>query len=407
VSRVTSVHDTAGKVLIPTPASAEPPLRAHVRPFDGLRGLAVLLVAIPHIINAGMAPALSWLPFASGTIAHGVDLFFVLSGFGLAYPFVSAGASAQPLRFDVLTYAFNRLYRILPLYYLTIVLTFVVAYAAIRLGPFTDGAILNLPHGLYEFAAPLLLLDRGNLPVNPGLWTIAVQLRWYVVFPFALMLWLKSPRAFGVALVWVWVAYLFTRERTVDLGTLPLFLLGIVAAAAIVRGHRNLRYAVLALPVAIAGAIAWDPHAMIQDSWGVDNHFAGQPTSFAWHIVCFLLVISVATIPLLQRTFSLTPLRAVGRASFSIYLVHQPVLALTFALAGTGLAAGVTALTGSLAAGFVFWWCFERPLTDAGRRRALRERALPMLRRGWAWLGLAPVVVLERRAVPGRTTDAA
>jgi peptidoglycan/LPS O-acetylase OafA/YrhL len=368
----------------------------------------VLLVVIPHIINAGMAPALRWLPFASGTIAHGVDIFFVLSGFGLAYPFVSGAASARPVRFDILTYAFNRLYRILPLYYITIVLTFAVAYVAIRSGPFNDGAILNLPHGLYEFAAPLLLFDRANLPVNPGLWTIAVQLRWYLVFPLALILWLKSPRAFGIALVWVWVAYLFTRERNIDLGTLPLFLLGIVAAAAIARGHRNLRYALLLLPLAVAGAIAWDPHAMVQDSWGIDNHFAGQPTSFAWHIVCFLLVICVATIPLLQRAFALPPLRAVGRASFSIYLVHQPVLALTFALAGTGLAAGVIGLTGSLAAGFVFWWCFERRLTDSERRRVLRERAMPVLRRGWAWLGLAPVVSFERRAMRGRpATDAA
>jgi peptidoglycan/LPS O-acetylase OafA/YrhL len=135
--------------------------------------------------------------------------------------------------------------------------------------------------------------------------------------------------------------------------------------------------------------------------------FLGQPTSFAWHIACFLLVICVATIPVFRRVFAWAPLIAAGRISFSIYLVHQPVLALTFAIAGTGVVAGVCALTATFAAGFVFWWCLERPLTDSARRRALRERALPALRRGWAWLGLPPVVSFAPRGVRAAAEDAA
>jgi peptidoglycan/LPS O-acetylase OafA/YrhL len=365
-----------------------------------LRGLAILLVLIPHIINDGVAPASPWLGILSGTVAHGVDIFFVLSGFGLAFPFVSSRLPGVPVRFDVLTYAFNRVYRVLPLYYVTIALTYVVVYAAMRIGRFDDGTILYLPHQLYQFVAPLLLLDRLNMPVNPGLWTIAVQMRWYVVFPFALMLWMRSPRAFAVVLGWAWVAYLFTRERNLDLGTLPLFLLGIVAAAAIARGHRYVKYALPLLPIAIAGAIAWDPHAMVPDAWGVEGHFLGQPTSFAWQIVCFLLVVCIATVPALRSVFDLRPLVAAGRASFSIYLVHQPVLALTFAKFGTSAEAAAVALLGSFGVGFAFWWCLERPLTDARRRREIRERVLPALRRLCAWLGVPPAFYLARPAAP-------
>jgi exopolysaccharide production protein ExoZ len=352
-----------------------------------------LLVVIPHLDNAGLLHAPAIFERIVGSTAHGVDLFFVLSGFGLALPLIEARLAGGPLRIDMLTYAFNRTFRILPLYYIATILAFILAAFVALSGHTVPEGLLSVPHSWWEDIAPLFLFDRANMPINPGMWTVAIQMRWYFIFPLLMFVWLKSPRAFGVLLVGAWAAYLFTRTRTIDLGTLPLFMLGIVAADLIVRRRDLARYAIVVLPLAVLAALAWDPHAMVPDSSGFEAHFLGQPTSFPWHVVAFALVVAAATLRPLGALLSTGPLVALGRASFSIYLVHQPVIALVYTKFGSG--SGVIAMIALLAAGFAFWFCVERQLTDATRRRAIRERAMPGLKRLFTWLGFPHAIVYE------------
>jgi exopolysaccharide production protein ExoZ len=366
---------------------------SHVRPLDGLRGIAILLVIVPHIASTGMLPGPSWLTVAAGSLAHGVDLFFVLSGFGLAYPLLAGRFAHKAMRLDLLTYAFNRCYRILPAFYAAIVIAYVAIWLARVCGHFTTSDMLLAPQSLYAALAPLVLFDRANLPVNPNLWTIAVQFRWYAVFPLLMLVWMKSPRAFALLLAAAWAGYLFTRERTIDLGSIPLFMLGIVAAELIVRRHRLLDFAVVLLPVALVAAFAWDPHAVVPDPWNGEIHFVGQPTSLPWQVAAFALVLAAPTVRPICALLSWRPLVTLGTASFSIYLVHLPVIAVVFAIFGkTG---GVVALAALLVTGFAFWWCVERPLTNGTRRRAIRQRALPTIERIFAWLGLPQSVTLN------------
>jgi peptidoglycan/LPS O-acetylase OafA/YrhL len=389
---------------ISKPSSATAPLgnaQVHVKPLDGLRGIAILFVIVPHIASYGMLPGPAWLEHIAAATAHGVDLFFDLSGFGHAYPLIAQRLAGAPVRFDAPTYAFNRIYRVLPLFYVTIALTYVAVFVAKAVGHFQDDVVLFVPHTLYEAVAPLLLFDRANLPINPGLWTIAVQLRWYLLFPALLFVWFKSPRAFVVLIGCAWVGYLFTRARTIDLGTLPLFMLGIVAADLIARRDRLLRYAVLLLAISAVAAFAWDAHAMVPDPWGTEGHFLGQPTSFPWHVVVFSLVLIAATLRPIRAVLSWRPLMALGTVSFSTYLVHQPVIALVLAKLGRG--AGPVAFVASIAVGFGFWWCLERPLTDPARRRRLRERSMPVVKQIFAWLGVPQMLVLT----PVRASDLA
>lgn len=349
--------------------------RAHVKPLDGLRGVAILLVILPHIASAGLMPGPAWLQSAVARSAHGVDIFFVLSGFGLAYPLIVERLKAAPVRFDLVTYAFNRLYRILPAFYAAVVLAYVASALLKALGRAPIADLLVMPKSLYEALAPLVLFDGRNLPINPNLWTIAVQVRWYFLFPVLLLVWMKSPRAFFALLGCAWLGYLFTRERTIDLGSLPLFMLGMVAAELIARRHRLIAYAPYVLPLALVAALAWDPHAMVPDPWGAEVSFFGQPTSFPWHIVAFALVLVASSVAPIRRVLSWRPLVALGTMSFSIYLVHQPVLAVVAAQRRP--AGGAVALTALLAVGFAFWWCVERPLTESARRRRARERFFP------------------------------
>jgi peptidoglycan/LPS O-acetylase OafA/YrhL len=268
----------------------------------------------------------------------------------------------------------------------TIALTYAVIFCLQHAGRFTNDAVLFVPQSAYEAIAQLVLLDRMNLPVNPGLWTIALQFRWYALFPLFLLLFVKSKRAFYLCLGLAWIGFLFTRARSMDLGTLPLFLLGIVAADLVARRDRMMRYAVWLLPAAVAVALLWDRHAMVPDAWGEESHFIGQPTSFGWHMVAFCLVLAAVRWSPLRAVLSWSPLVALGAASFSIYLVHQPVLAVAQGVAGTG--GGMAAFAGSIAAGVALWWGVERPISDPNRRRTMRERTLPALGRAFRFLGL-------------------
>src|ERR1700692_2117973 len=73
-------------------------LDAHPPPgvLDGLRGLAVLLVLWYHVWEISWLTPPAWLAFLPATGFIGVTLFFFLSGFVIAYPFVRSRFDESP-----------------------------------------------------------------------------------------------------------------------------------------------------------------------------------------------------------------------------------------------------------------------------------------------------------------------
>lgn len=72
---------------------------------------------------------------------------------------------------------------------------------------------------------------------------------------------------------------------------------------------------------------------------------------------------------LAQDTFRGAPFQFLGKISYSIYLMHVPVLMIGLAawnrLAGRSIAADaaglVLAIVGVIAVSYIFWWLIERP----------------------------------------------
>lgn len=119
-----------------------------IAPLDGLRGVAALMVIVDH----------TW-PRYIGLGASGVLIFFSLSGFLLARPFVDAPAKILQHGF-LLQYGRRRLQRILPMYYFYIFLTYVMSLHL-------DDAILHA----------FFLKGDGHL------WPIPQEMLFYLVFP--------------------------------------------------------------------------------------------------------------------------------------------------------------------------------------------------------------------------------
>jgi peptidoglycan/LPS O-acetylase OafA/YrhL len=372
------------------------PVEAHrLRVLDGLRGIAILLVVLPHVEQAGL---MSDLPRRVGStsnfFAHGVEVFFVLSGFCLAYPLLVRRRDDGAASFDIAVFYLNRAWRIMPLYLGATILAVVAASVLTHL---TRDSSLDVPP-VSDVARSMLLLDRGTIFANATLWSVPVQLRWYLLFPLVLWAWMRAPRVVVALVPLAWIAYLGTRLHSLDVGALPLFLLGIIAADIFVRNDARRAWALPLIPVALVLAYFGNRFAVFPDPSGVDIHWTLQPTTIGWQLTAFLFVIAATSNAIVARIVAFAPLRALGVASFSIYLTHQAAIA--FVASSPFPARGIVATILSIAVGFAVWAVLEHRLSAPDVRRAVRARLLPVAYRALDHLQLPHVVVFKGDAPP-------
>ncbi len=122
--------------------------RPMIGTLDGLRAAAALMIIADH----------TWARFR-GVGASGVLIFFVLSGFLLARPFVDSPERIRQSGF-LIEYGKRRLLRILPMYYFYIFLVYVMS--------------LHLCDAILH---AFFLLGNGHL------WAVPQEMAYYLIFP--------------------------------------------------------------------------------------------------------------------------------------------------------------------------------------------------------------------------------
>jgi peptidoglycan/LPS O-acetylase OafA/YrhL len=160
--------------------------------LDVLRAIAALMVIGFHsggLVGGGaQGDGFLWLPYNLDT---GVELFFVLSGYLIALPFLRSlvKGGAAP---DTLSYAGRRAARILPGYWLALCI-------AIFLANRQPGSLP--PVGML---LPQLVLLQGVVPGDGGLgplvvgWTLSVEAAFYVGVPLVTWALLRHSRTRSV-----------------------------------------------------------------------------------------------------------------------------------------------------------------------------------------------------------------
>lgn len=365
-------------------------MKERISYIDGLRGIAVLAVVLFHagvhnsaLRGAGQTP----LAFVLRQGCHGVDLFFILSGFCLAYPALARLRTKGAAAFDVSGFAARRIVRIVPPY-----------YAAIALFAFLGGALLlfhvPLPEPMAREALTLggivkqaLFLDGDRKFLDASFWTLAIEFRWYFMFPVLLWIWVRFPKAFGAIAVAAMVAGA-TRIQNVDLFFLPFFMLGIVAAGLHVRG---LALPALAIPAAIVSTIVAGASTAGNGWYFIEN-------GPFWGVAMFCLVVAAGATPLLRRVLSSRPIVFLGSVSYGVYLVHEPVVALIERSASAHMGAAFSygvAVAGALAVGTVFSFAAERPFVSSALRDRIVARLEPAVRLIFARLGTSDAMELQ------------
>jgi peptidoglycan/LPS O-acetylase OafA/YrhL len=169
--------------------------------LDGLRGIAVLLVLWYHIWEISWLPApLHALQFLPETGFVGVHLFFFLSGFVIAYPFVRSHLrGSRPASWR--HFAWRRCVKIVPSYLLSIAVAYAIGYQARQVPPASPQALIE--HLLFVHT----WFPDSYGAINGVLWTLSVEVEFYLLFPivwwcFSRAPWFTAAAMAAISLTW-------------------------------------------------------------------------------------------------------------------------------------------------------------------------------------------------------------
>lgn len=174
----------ASRRLLTAPAT-EPVLlpKGHIPALDGIRGLAILLVTIYRFSGIRDYETAAWLKPLLEFGTHGVDLFFVLSGFLITGILFDSKGDEHYFR----NFYARRTLRIFPLYYFTLLAVLVL----LPLVGVTTG-MLKASHpdvsSLWYYGGNVLMSYRGEWHLG-GLnhfWSLCVEEHFYLVWPLVI-----------------------------------------------------------------------------------------------------------------------------------------------------------------------------------------------------------------------------
>jgi peptidoglycan/LPS O-acetylase OafA/YrhL len=386
-------EDTAPAAPPVAPRPAGPAGRLDF--LDGIRALAALFVVLHHVYlttysgfpdNTGPA---AFTPLMYGHF--GVTVFIVVSGFSLGLAPARRGWNLA--QGGYWTFMRRRAWRILPPYWAALAVSVVVVAAV--------GLRTHDPVSWKGVASHLFLVQDvvGGRTPNGAFWSIAVEWQLYWIFPLLLVvrrLW-GSVVLTAVALaavVAIGVAGDHGGGHAVDklLGLSPqlgaLFVFGLVAAAVTAGPGRPgsgtwWGGATLAFGGLAVAACAWFGTARAA------GDFYWLDLAVGAAMACCLAFLVRMNSSHTRRLFEWGPLHHAGRFSYSLYLVHAPlvILAWVYVVGPLHVASGVKlalmlglVVPAIVAASYGFFLLVERPFLEHrswGEMRTVWERRRP------------------------------
>ncbi|MFC5501752.1 acyltransferase family protein [Lysinimonas soli] len=362
-----------------SPTSPSPRLTS----LDGLRGVAALAVVLHHLYliatpvliqqdGSGIGSPDWWLsdtPLKLATAgAEAVLVFFVLSGLVVALPAI------QQKGFSWAGFLGGRMIRL----YLPVWASLALGTALLWLVPrdpstVTDGSWLADSNARSTTVGSLLHqagLTQASYEVNNVLWSLRWELAFSVLLPLFVAIAVLVRRLWWLAAaVAVVLGAVGTQTDTPALQYLPVFFLGTLLAVRLEvirewtrRRMRRPRARLWSVGI-VAGSLL-----MLVSGWLIrpllPSGTLGNDLVTDGEVIGALgLVVAAIGAPFLRRRLESRGCQWLGRISFSLYLVHVPILAtLAFALGDRRWwLIAVIGIPLSLLGGWLFHRAIERP----------------------------------------------
>ncbi len=313
--------------------------------IDGLRFLAILMVVLFHINvyvsdtadklgveHSSFFPLPNILAFGH----QGVQLFFVISGFVLALPFLRHGLGLTDKQISLKGYFLRRLTRLEPPYIICIIFVFLLRIFVISDRYSNSDLTVSLFSSLFYISN---FIFPGELPhINNVTWSLEIEVQFYIVAPFIVgALCLIKNKTFRRATMLALIAgtaifsWLLADVLLFPVTSLPLFLQyffgGILLCDIFLLdsdklGKINNAAGFIAGLVLLIIIISFE-HA------GSANPLIGHPDPFIRIISPLLIIGFYLTVfgnAWWNRVFSFNVLTLIGGMCYSIYLLHWVII---------------------------------------------------------------------------------
>jgi peptidoglycan/LPS O-acetylase OafA/YrhL len=386
--------------------------RRYIASLDGVRCLALALVLVYHVevarsVAIGQAQvvdpfgrvyrppelgprAYDWFTRALLQGPVGLEVFFMVSAFMLVLPFAAARLSRHSPP-GLGKYLRRRTSRLVPPYAAALVVSF---GAAALVTASTVGSLLpHLAASLGYLHAPIL---GGINPLNGPVWSLEVEAQFYLVLPLLVFVFHIRSRAVRRAVL-VAAALAISAAQAVGIADAGWLSISIA---------NYLQFFLVGFLVADVYLVEWAESPRPNRGWDVISGL-GWPAVVAASIlgdqamdhlvlpwICGLLLAAAVKGPVSRRVLSNRWVVMVGVISYSVYLLHYPMVVLG-ARALRGFLPGphlgdlivlwALILPAVLVAGAVFFRLIERPSMDPAWPGRVAGRV-----RAWAGHGEAP-----------------
>jgi peptidoglycan/LPS O-acetylase OafA/YrhL len=293
--------------------------------LDGLRGLAALYVMLfhswllafrhfPHNTGPGY---LIWAMYGRLSVVF----FLALSGFSLAL-----GPAADRWRLGGAgRFLRRRAWRILPAYWAALAFSLLIAYhvPATHKGEPTHRSIAVFG---------LLLQDMfwAKTP-NGALWSVAVEVELYLLFPLFLLIRRRLGAVALLAAVTVPVIVYgaihgvpHEGETRLTPHLAPVFVAGVAAAGVMTASARWRAVPWFWLAAAATVPVLYVIH--VKGPYWTGHHYFWIDLAITPGLTMLILAVATGRAARLTRLLSSWPLHQLGRISYSLYLIHLPIL---------------------------------------------------------------------------------
>ncbi|MES2808150.1 MAG: acyltransferase [Bacteroidota bacterium] len=326
------------------------------------RGIAALMVVVHHTYGSFAHfhhINIPLLKYVASVGKYGVDFFFVLSGFIITYTSFKYGGNYKEIK----KYLFNRFVRIYIPYWPIGIL---MALLYLQFSSYSHG------NRTISWIASLFLYPDGK-PALSVAWTLMYELVFYALF---IIFFLSKKVWYWFVLIWVSIILycnVYLLSLNIQLFTIFTnhynleFILGFLIAFGLRKGLRFNYHLTLLAAISCLGLFLYLTYFNVKTIPFLNNIvFAITGTLFIKLAVCYWD----------RRISSAGLFMLIGNATYSIYLVHNPLQALLVRLLPKSdnsclLFYGelILVLAICCAIGFLYYWIFEKILITEIKRR--------------------------------------